>query len=308
MSNLSIDSTALNNYTASLVKSSVFPDSSFLSKFTNLSAYLNGRHIEFPFYTNATGTITKNGSSFTSDDISQTEQDSVTFNLDIYRVKPFLITAFENEIINWDKAQMEITQNLTYLENYVANQVIKSLVLDRDVAFDVLTTGANGTANGADGVTAKKKIQYADFLALKKVMDKSNLKGERNLIVDAETFSEILGDTKLSSYLETSYASVVEGTYPKIAGINIIERSEVCALSSSGTVKIVELGDTMIASDIRVSLAFIGDAVGLGMGTPKVFNTLSPQFYGNVTSAEVAFGVKNLRSDKKGVYIIKQQG
>lgn len=308
MSNLSndFDAQSLSVFTAGLVKESVFPDYSFMRKFTNVSSYLNGRYVNFPFYTNQTGTITKNGSTFDANAVSQTQQTTIQFIIDCYRVGAFLITSFENQVLNFDKASIEIRQNVTYLENYIANQTIKALVLDTDASKVITTSGGNGTANGADGLTAKKKIQYSDFLNLKKMMDRDNLPGERNILVDAETMSEILGDSNLSKYLETGYASVVEGKYPKIAGINIIERSEVCALSTSGAVKIAELGDTMVSSDVRVSLAFIGDAVGIAMQDPKVYTSLDASFYGVKTSAEVYFGVKNLREDKKGVYYIKQ--
>lgn len=306
MSNLSanFDSGNLSIFTANLVKETLFNDNSFLTKFTDVTSYLNGRYVNFPFYTNST-VVTKNSSTFDVNAVTQTEQTTVQMITDVYRANPTLITAFEGDMLNFDKASIEVGQQVAGVENKIADEVLKALVLDTDASRVIATSGSNGVANRPDNVTAAKKIQYADFLKLKKSMDKDNVKGERYLIVDAETFSEILGDASLSKYLETGYASVVEGKYPKIAGINIIERGETVALTSAGAVKIYGT-DTMASTDMRISLAFVGDAVGYAYGNPNIYSAVSPAQFGVVQSVETYLAVKNLRADKKGVYYIKQ--
>jgi len=307
MSNLSqnFDSSNLSIFTANLVKETLFADNSFLTKFTNVSSYLNGRYVEFPFYTNST-VVTKDGSTFDANAVTQTEQTTVEMITSVYRANPTLITSFEGDnMLNFDKASIEVGQQAQGIEAYVAEQVMKALVLDTHASRVISTSGSAGVANRPDGTTAAKLIQYSDILKLKKAMDLDNVKGERYLMVDAETFSEILNDAKLSSYLESSYASMVSGTYPKIAGINIIERGNTVALTSACSVKIFGT-DTMTTTDMRISLAFVGDAVGIAYGTPNIYTATSPQHYGVVQSVEAYLAVKNLRADLKGVYYIKQ--
>lgn len=306
MSNLStnFDTQSLSVHTTELVKETLFADNSFLTKFTNVSSYLMGRYVNFPFYTNST-VVTKNGNTFDANGVTQTEQTTIQFVTDVYRANPTLITAFEGEVLNFDKAAIEVGQQVAGLEDRIAKEVMKALVLECDASRVLATSGSNGVANRPDGITAAKKIQYADFLKLKKAMDVDNIKGERFLMVDAETFSEILADDKLSSYLETSFASVIEGKYPKIAGITIIERSNTVALTSAGAVKIYG-DDSMTTTDKRVSIAFAGDAIGLAYSDPNIYTATSPQHFGVVQSVEAFIGVKNLRADKKGLYIIAQ--
>lgn len=306
MSNLSnnFDNTNLSVYTASLIKSTLFDDKSFLTKFTDVTSYLQGRYVNFPFYTNST-VVTVNGSTFSADAVSQTQQTSKQMVTSVYRANATLITAFEGEMLNFDKAQIELTSQIAGLEDAIANEVIKTLVLGTDASRVVLTTGANGIGNKADGTSNAKKLVYADFLSLKKKMDLDNVAGERYLLLDAELFSEVLSDEKLSSYLQSSFASVVSGEYPKIAGINLINKANTAAMSSSGAVKIPGV-DTMIASDTRVALAWVGDAVGYAYGTPNIYSATSPQHYGVVQSVEAYLACSNLRLDDKGVYIIKQ--
>jgi hypothetical protein len=98
---------------------------------------------------------------------------------------------------------------------------------------------------------------------------------------------------------------MITGSYPKIAGINILERSNTVALTSAGAVKIFGT-DTMTTTDMRISIAFVGDAVGIAYGTPNIYTATSPQHYGVVQSVEAFLAVKNLRADLKGVYYIKQ--
>lgn len=303
--------TVLNTYLSDKISEAVFPDNSFMSKgFMIVNEFLNGKTVEIPFYDDNAGLVTMNQTTFDFNDINQTALTSKTFSLDTYYLKPVHIEDFEESVTPFSKIDMVTRQSLAALQTYTADSVLKKLATDVPVGNIITTTGANGTLNSLNNLAAKKKLVYADLLALKKAFDKSDLAGERYLILDPEMFSDLLSDSQVSTYLSAGYASTVTGEYPKVLGINIIQRSNVIGIKADNSAVVSansRLGDTLTNTDARCGFAFIADVVMVAVSEPRVYaNSGVAQAYGSVVSAAVNFGAKNPRGDGKGVYLVKQ--
>lgn len=313
MENLTNNTGVLQHYVSNLIAETVFPENGFMNYFMRVDQYLNAKTVSLPFYTNQAGVVSINSTAFDYNDLTQSQQAVSEFSVDQYRIKPFHIEDFETDLLPFDIIATQSRSNLLSLESTIASYTLKKLAADVPVANIISTSGANGVGNSANGATNKKKITLNDFIALNKKFDESNLKGERYIVVDALTFSEILSDSTMNSYFTTGYSgAITEGTFPKVLGINVIKRSHVAALTADGaTVKSFDagIGDTLVDTDVRLSLAFVADVVAVAMSAPKIYvQSNVPQLYGTVMSWSVNFGAKNTRQagDKAGVYLIKQ--
>jgi hypothetical protein len=272
--------------------------------------FLNGKTVEVPFYDDNAGLVTMNKTSFDFNDITQTALTSKNFVLDTYYLAPIHIEDFEESITPWSKIDMVTRQSLAALQTFTADSVLKKLATDVPVANIITTTGGAGSLNSLNNLGNKKKMVYADLLALKKKFDASNLAGERYLILDPEMFSDLLSDSQISSYLSAGYASTVSGEYAKVLGINIIQRSSVIGIKADNSAVVSDnarLGDTLGNTDARCGFAFIADVAMVAVSTPRVYaNSGVAQAYGSVVSAAIEFGAKNPRNDNKGIYLVKQ--
>jgi hypothetical protein len=307
-----MDNTILNEYFATEVARTLYANNDFLTKFKPASEWLQYKTVHLPFSTNDIAVV-KNQTSFdtTMRGLAETK---TTFLLDAYRSETLHVEDFEQSIVSYNKFDTCVANMYDSISDFVANAILKTLAEDaRSASKIILTTGAAGVLNSLNSGSNKKKLDYADFLSLKKEMDKSNIKGNRYLLLDAELFSEVLADTQLSSYLTTGYASTVEGSYPKIAGITLLERSKVVGLKLDNSAIQIDGVDTLANTDSRVAIGFIDSVIYMANTQPITYiNSGVAYAHGTILSAGIYAGAKNVRmgattdANKTGVWLVKQ--
>lgn len=308
-----MDNTILNEYFATEVARTLYANNDFLTKFKPASEWLQYKTVHLPFSLNEIGVV-KNQTTFDTT-MSQLAETKTTFLLDAYRTETLHIEDFEQSIVSYNKFDLAVSNMYDSISDFVANAILRTLAEDaRSASKIILTTGSAGVLNSLNSGGNKKKLTYADFLSLKKEMDKSNLKGNRYLLLDAELFSEVLADTQLSSYLTTGYASTVEGSYPKIAGITLLERSKVVGLKLDNSAVVIDGGvDTLANTDSRVAIGFIDSVIYMANTQPITYiNSGVAYAHGTILSAGIYAGAKNVRmgattdANKTGVWLVKQ--
>jgi hypothetical protein len=308
-----MDNTILNEYFSNEVARTLYANNDFLSKFKPASEWLQYKTVHLPFSTNDIAVV-KNQTTFdtTMRGLAETK---TTFLLDAYRSETLHVEDFEQSIVSYNKFDTCVANMYDSISSFVANSILRTLAEDaRSASKIILTTGSAGLLNSLNSGGNKKKLVYADFLALKKEMDKSNIKGNRYLLLDAELFSEVLADTQLSSYLTSGYQSAtVEGTYPKIAGITLLERSKVVGLKLDNSAVVIDGVDTLANTDSRVAIGFIDSVIYMANTQPITYiNSGVAYAHGTILSAGIYAGAKNVRmgattdANKTGVWLVKQ--
>jgi hypothetical protein len=155
----------------------------------------------------------------------------------------------------------------------------------------VLTTGAAGVANGADG-SPKKVLTLADLIALAKAFDESKAKGERYLALDPTMYYELIADEGIIKHLSFAQTGVAKsGVVAEVMGIKILKRQTI--------------GDD--GATARYGFAFVSSSIVTARQDIQTYTDSKNVFKkGDLLNLRLAMGNKIGRADKAGVILVKQ--
>ena len=299
-----------NEFFSAELVDQLFRDNKFMDYFTNHSEFLSSKTVHLSNYNNdptiyvddqpiGGGAVYDYGFA-----AATTTEVDLTYQISSYKFEPIRCTDFDEMLTKYSKFQAITKNSLNKLSQVVGDSLLEKV--GGSAGIEVIdTTGADGTGNSIFGEN-KKKVSYADFLALAKAFDKSNIKGERFILMPADMYWELLDSDNdaVRNALNYGTATLPEGVVNKIAGINIMTRSEVICTDGSGVVKPLVDAAT---GDAHASLAWVTESVSAAWSSPTIYsNSGVAQLYGNVVSGEIAMGASKSRSDAKGIIILEQ--
>jgi hypothetical protein len=301
-----MENTVLNKLIAKEVTNKIYESNAFLDKLKNVTEYLNYNTVTLPaFVGNSSDSITMNGSNF-SWGYNEYAETSTTFTVDVFRLKPTLITNHEAMITSYDKFNLVLREKINKLADTVSKRILWTLASDATFSNAVSTSGSLGEGNGAGGGN-KKMARFKDLIDLKAKFDGDSMPEEgRWLIVDHIFLSEMLQDSQIIKYMEFGKAVAETGQVDKVLNFNLIVKP---TIAHCGTAGVAGYGVAPISTDSRVCIAFSQDIPVRAMSDPKVLTSIQDvHAFGDLISAETFAGVKNPRiaTDNKGVYLIKQ--
>lgn len=288
------------------VEEKLLDSNAFLSNMKNVTEYLNGRTVHIPNFTqDMKANVIINGSSYAWGATETTETD-LQFVIDSYRIKPFMVTDFQELQTNYAKMQLVTSEAIKGLTEVVAENILYKLASGVDATRKLTTSGALGTSNSKNGVTDYKKLSYVDILNIGQKMDEDNVPMEGRFInLDSLMYSELLQDEAVRKAGDFGTANLPNGVVASVGGINILKRGQVAHASSAGVVALYD--DAVVDLDTRVALAWSSSVVVRAQSPVKVFTREDdPMLFGSSVSGEIALGCTNPRTDKKGAYIIYQ--
>lgn len=284
----------------------LFADSSVLSKVKRVDDefILGGSVVHIP-QAGSQGGVTKNQAVFPGVVQQRTDTD-VTYPLDIYRTLPIHIPNAEQMQISYKKMDSVLSQHKGNLFTAVTRWALHDWAAI-DATQVANTTGALSAANLPPSGTGQRRIlTYADVVDLSTRFNEQDIPDEeRYLLLDAVMYNELLKDPEVTKLSMEKLADRAKGVVAELAGFKILRRSSVVTFNNAGAKK--EPGEAAAATDRRSALAWQRDCLNAAMGDVKFFETIGDAaYYGDIYSAEVKFGSRQERGDKKGVFSLVQ--
>lgn len=196
------------------------------------------------------------------------------------------------------------------LHNAVLDQMAAETSLNRmsQVASNaIITTTGAAAAAALPGLTGTRKaVTKDDIINACQVLDRTDMQGQRYGLVGATQYSELLKIEHFVDYNKTGNKSaLLTGAIGELMGVVWYKRSTAAMFTGAGVAKAVKAAAA--ADDNEGMLLWIEDAIGRVEGSPEVYiNEKQAQYLGALMNNAVRFGMKLLRTDKKGVVAIRQ--
>ncbi|TGE23546.1 phage capsid protein [Hymenobacter metallicola] len=170
----------------------------------------------------------------------------------------------------------------------------------------VLTSGAAAAA-ALPGLTGNRKaVTKDDIIKACEILDRTDMQGKRYGLVGATQHSELLKIEHFVDYEKTgNQSALLRGAIGSVMGVEWYKRSTAAIFTGAGAAKAV--GAAAASDDNEGMLIWNENAIGRVEGTVQVYiNEAQAQYLGALMNNAVRFGMKLLRSDKKGVVAIRQ--
>lgn len=285
----------------------LFKDNSILRSVRRLDNFVLGGTVVHMPQAGANLGGEKNRTVFPAGVVQRTDTE-LTFPLDHYTTNPALLQNVEQAELSYDKMASLLVDQMEWLDEAVTGEML--VVWSGVGASQILrTSGADSALNLAPSATGtRKKLTAADFKAAMVALNKQNVsKQDRVALLDSDMFGELLEDPMLQARDVAREADFKEGRIARLYGFDIMERSDVCVFTNASTPVKKAYGAAGAATDNKSSLFFQKNAIGLALGTVEFFeNKQDPTYYGDIYSALVRAGGRQLRADGKGVISMVQ--
>ncbi len=213
-----------------------------------------------------------------------------------------------------DQEELEVAYDrrasILSLHSSVLDQMAASSALAKMSAagagYTIRTTGAAQAASLPGMTGTRKRVTKEDFINAMELLDRTDMKGQRYALLPATMYSQLLKIDDFVSYEKTgNTTALAKGMLGEIMGLKIYKRSTGANFSAALAPKAV--GSALAATDHESALFWIADAIGRVEGAPKMYlNEAQAQYLGALANGAVRFGVKLLRTDKKGVVALVQ--
>jgi hypothetical protein len=177
-----------------------------------------------------------------------------------------------------------------------------------DSAAIVRTTGDVKAASTTSATGTRKKLTKDDFIKANEILDRTELTGKRIALISASMYADLLGISDFVDYNKTSNTSaLLTGSVGNILGIEIYKRGTAAIFTNDSTPVAKAAAAAGATTDNEAMLIWVESAVGVVLGTPKVYiNEGQAQYLGTIYNNSVRFGATLMRNDKKGVVAVVQ--
>lgn len=285
----------------------LFRDNSVLRSVRRLDNYVMGGKVVHMPQAGANVGGERNRTSFPAGVVQRADTE-LTFALDHYTTNPVLLQNAEEAELSYDKMASLLIDQMEWLDETVTGYML--VEWSGVGASQILrTTGADSATNLAPSATGtRKKLTAADFKAAMVALNKQNVsKQDRVALLDSDMLGELLEDPMLQARDVAREADYQNGRIARLYGFDIMERSDVCVFTNATTPVKKAYGAAGAATDNKSSLFFQKNSIGLALGTVEFFeNKKDPTYYGDIYSALVRAGGRQLRADGKGVISMVQ--
>ena len=237
--------------------------------------------------------------------IKKRTDNEVTYNLHEFTSDPVLIQFTEELQLSYSKRESVIKEDRANIVNQVAEYMLQQWAPD---STNILTTTGDAVAAHTDSATGQRKgFTMDDAFALMAKFNAEDIPQEgRYLLLDAFMYQQLIksmSNNEMAAFQAT--ADLKRGVMGKVASFNVMMRSTVLRYTTDGTLK--AKSEKGAAADNAAGLAWYEGAVSRSKGDVKMFSsTGDPAYYGDVYSFLVNAGGAKRRTDKKGIWAIRQ--
>ncbi len=281
----------------------LWPENSFLSKAVNDDEYVSAKTVHIPNAGKASKTEMDREELPAT--IKKRKDSEVTYNLHEFTSDPVLIQFTEELQLTYSKRESVIKEDRTGIVNDISEYILTQWAPDSEHIIETTGAAENAYTDNATGKRAGFVLDDAFALMAKFNLEDIPQEG-RYLLLDAimyQQFINSLSKNEMAAFQAT--ADLKKGVMGQIASFNVMMRSTVLRYSANGTLKIK--GTAGEATDNAAGLAWYEGAVSRAKGEVKMFSsTDDPAYYGDVYSFLINAGGAKRRSDKKGVWAIRQ--
>lgn len=244
--------------------------------------------------------------------ISERTDTTITYDLHSFQMGP--------RRLGWsDSLQLSYNKMSSLAADFVGNinERIKDYTLSQWWTYNantiVSTSGTATTTNwlGGSAAGSLKHLTGADVRSAAKILDRQKFPAtERYLLLDPDQFWQLLGDMAYNSD-RIEVVAGLSATVDTIYGFKVIQLPYVAAVSANtGTASMIVPGTdgsySYTSTNRPAGLAFHKSAVSYAYTPIKVFtNSQQPEYFGDLTSAEIFGGGKYRRTDAEGVVAIR---
>lgn len=281
----------------------LWPDGSFMSKAVNDDQYVSNKTVHVPNAGSASKVVMDRTTlPATSSKRTDTE---ITYDLHEFTTDPVLIQLTEELQLSYSKRESVIKEDRANLVNFIEEYMLQQWAPDSDKIIS--TTGAGVLAHTDKATGNRASLTTDDVLVLMAKFNSEDIPQEgRYLLLDAFMYQQLIksmSQNEMAAF--QACADLKNGVMGKFASFNVMMRSTVLRYATAGTIK--KKSDTGAATDNAAGLAWYDGAVSRSKGEVKMFSsTDDPGYYGDVYSFLVNAGGAKRRTDKKGVWVIRQ--
>lgn len=281
----------------------LWPEDSFMSKAVNDDQYVSNKTVHIPNAGSASK-VEMDRSQLPATYKKRTDAE-ITYELHEFTTDPVVIQFTEEQQLSYAKRESAIKEDRANLVNHVAEYLLTAWVTG--VTKVVTTTGEAVNAHTASATGQRKATTKDDILALMAQFNAEDIPQEgRYLLLDAFMYQQLI--TSLSNNEMAAFqacADLKRGILGQIASFNIMMRSSVLRYATDGSLKAKTAAGA--ATDNAAGLAWYEGAVSRSKGEVKMFESEGdPGYYGDVVSFLVNAGGARRRTDKKGVWVLRQ--
>ena len=281
----------------------LWPDGSFMSKAVNDDQYVSNKTVHIPNAGSASK-VEMDRSTLPATSKKRTDSE-VTYDLHEFTSDPVVIQFTEEQQLSYSKRESVLKEDRANIVNAVEEYMLAQWAPD---ALKVIeTTGAGVLAHTAKASGNRKSLTTDDVLVLMAKFNAEDIPQEgRYLLLDAFMYQQLIksmSQNEMASF--QACADLKNGVMGKFASFNVMMRSSVLRYTTDGSLKTKSADG--VATDNAAGLAWYEGAVSRSRGEVKMFASEGdPGYYGDVYSFLVNAGGAKRRTDKKGVWVIRQ--
>ena len=238
-------------------------------------------------------------------EVEELEGGNEIVTLNLLATKPTRLGDKELLEVSYDKRASVLSLHSAVLDQMAANVALNRMSQVASNAI-VLTSGAAAAA-ALPGLSGNRKaVTKSDIIKACEILDRTDMKGKRYGLVGATQHSELLQIEHFVDYEKTgNQSALLRGAIGSVMGVEWYKRSTAAMFTGAGAAKAA--GAAAATDDNEGMLLWIEDAIGRVEGTVQVYiNEAQAQYLGSLMNNAVRFGMKLLRTDKKGVVAIRQ--
>lgn len=281
----------------------LFANNTFAARSVDHSEWVDNKTVHVP-NAGAAPNVEKNRTEFPAK-VTQREDVDLTYQMDEFTVDPVRIPHAETVELSYPKRESVIRQSRRKLAQDVHDSLIYDWIPEGVKVIE--TTGEAVAAHIAGAKGNRKKMTKAIVEELQTLFDEQEIPEEgRCILLDARMYNQLLNsmtDAERNSFLVC--ADPARGVIGKYMGFDFYKRSKVAKAAEDGTVKPWDAADA--TTDCAAGLAWHEDCVSRALGESVLFDDEgNPLYYSDIISFLQRAGGSSIRSDKKGIILIKQ--
>ena len=281
----------------------LWPDGSFMSKAVNDDQYVSNKTVHVPNAGSASKVV-MDRTTLPATSSKRTDAE-ITYDLHEFTTDPVLIQFTEELQLSYSKRESVIKEDRANLVNFIEEYMLQQWAPDTDKIIS--TTGAGVLAHTDKATGNRASLTTDDVLVLMAKFNAEDIPQEgRYLLLDAFMYQQLIksmSQNEMAAF--QACADLKNGVMGKFASFNVMMRSTVLRYATGGAIK--KKSDTGAATDNAAGLAWYEGAVSRSKGEVKMFSsTDDPGYYGDIYSFLVNAGGAKRRTDKKGVWVIRQ--
>lgn len=238
-------------------------------------------------------------------EVQELEGGNEIVTLNLLATKPTRLGDQEELEVAYDRRASILGLHGSVLDQMAAASALNKMS-QAGAGYVIRTTGAAQAAS-LPGLTGnRKRITKDDIINACELLDRTDMKGQRYALIPATMHSQLLKIDDFVNYEKTgNTTALAKGQLGELMGLKFYKRSTAAMFTAAGAAKAV--GAAAASNDNESALFWIEGAIGRVEGAAKMYiNEEQAQYLGALANGAVRFGMKLLRTDKKGVVALVQ--